>query len=497
MNEFEQPEEMKNNSVDENNNVSDNNSGQDNQFVNMSTNDYLSHIANRNDNSNYYYDTRYNSGNKSNNYQSYDNNLYFDENEKKKKKVKKIKNKKSKTLLLLKKTTAIAASAAIFGGVSGGVFYLINGNELKEYNKNASNNKITIGTYDLVNDNTTENGSIISANNNSADMSNMSVSELAQNVMPSVVSVSITATVKYNQWFFGSYEYESEGSGSGIIIGKNNEELLMVTNNHVVKDANTVSVKFIDDEVYDAQVKGTDSDNDLAIIVVKLSDLSEDTLSKIKVARVGSSDALQVGEQVVAIGNALGYGQSVTTGIVSALDRVVDTNVTPLIQTDAAINPGNSGGAMFNMRGEVVGINSSKYASTDVEGMGYAIPISQVQNIIDDLMNRETRQKVDADKVGYMGIGCENIDDQVKSIYNIPGGVLITEVAEGSAAEAAGIKKNSIITKFDGQTIKNYDELINLLQYYEAGETVDVTIQKLVDGDFQEEVLSVKLGKKK
>lgn len=480
-------------------------------YYNMSTSDYMQHIANQtmgSDAGNGTYDRFSDDVSHTSEREDVLHGNVEDENGKVKAKHKikktRVKNKRksnSKMINVLKKTTAIAASAAIFGGVSGGVFNLIIGDELREYNKNSQKNNITIGTYDLINNNqstTTEgSGSIISANQNATGVTSMDVSALTQNVMPSVVSVSITATVTYNQWFLGSYEYESEGSGSGIIIGKNDEELLMVTNNHVVSDANTVSVKFIDDQVYDAQVKGTDSDNDLAVIAVKLSDLSEETLGQIKVARVGSSDELNVGEQVVAIGNALGYGQSVTTGIVSALNRVVDTNVTPLIQTDAAINPGNSGGALFNMKGEVVGINSSKYASTEVEGMGYAIPISQVQNIIDELMNRETRQKVDKEKMGYIGIACENIDNQIKSIYNIPGGVLVTDVYEGTGAQKAGLTKNTIITKFDGQTIKSYEDLSKLLQYYEAGETVEITIQKMVGGEFEEEVLSVTLSPRK
>ncbi|MBR3833221.1 MAG: trypsin-like peptidase domain-containing protein [Lachnospiraceae bacterium] len=325
----------------------------------------------------------------------------------------------------------------------------------------------------------------------------LDVSDIASNVMPSVVSITIKSVTEYNAGFFGqTYEYESEGSGSGIIIGENDEELLIVTNNHVVADADTVSVAFIDEQVYEAKVKGTDSDSDLAIIVVDLEDISAETLAQIKIATIGSSDELKVGEQVVAIGNALGYGQSVTTGIVSAKNRTNETNSTPLIQTDAAINPGNSGGALLNMKGEVVGINSSKLASYDVEGMGYAIPITEVESIINNLMSRETREKVAEEERGYLGIGCQTISEDVSYMYGLPVGALVSEVMDGSAAKKAGIKKNYIITKFDGQTISSADGLVNTLEYYRAGETVDVVVMYPDDDEYKEKTVSVTLGKK-
>ena len=325
----------------------------------------------------------------------------------------------------------------------------------------------------------------------------MDVSSIAENVMPSIVAITIKSVEEYGYGFFGqTYEYESEGSGSGIIIGENDTELLIVTNNHVVSDADTVSVSFIDDSVYDAKVKGTDSDSDLAIIVVDLDDLSEDTKAAIKVAKLGSSEELKVGEQVVAIGNALGYGQSVTTGIVSALNRVNSTNSTPLIQTDAAINPGNSGGALLNMNGEVIGINSSKYASTDVEGMGYAIPISEVENILEDLMNRETREKVDEERVGYLGVGCATVSEEASLAYSMPQGALVSEVKSGSPAEKAGIKRNNIITEFDGIDITSAEQLVELLEYYEAGESVTVTVAYLDDDEYVEKEIQVVLGRR-
>ena len=238
-----------------------------------------------------------------------------------------------------------------------------------------------------------------------------------------------------------------------------------------------------------------DGDNDLAIIVVPLEKLSADTIASIKIAEMGNSDELKVGEQVVAIGNALGYGQSVTTGIVSAKDRIVETNATPLIQTDAAINPGNSGGALLNMQGQVIGINSSKYASYDVEGMGYAIPVSKVEPIINELMNRETREKVEEEHKGYLGISCSTISYEMSQIYGMPAGVMVSEVIEGSAAERAGIKRNNIITKFDGQTVASAEALINLLDYYRVGEEVTVTLMFLDDDEYVEKTVRVVLGR--
>ncbi len=325
----------------------------------------------------------------------------------------------------------------------------------------------------------------------------LDVSEVAESVMPSVVAITIKSIEEYNYGFFGgTYEYESEGSGSGIIIGENDTELLIVTNNHVVSDASKVSVSFIDESVYEANVKATDSDSDLAIIVVPLADLTEETRNVIKVAKLGNSDELKVGQQVVAIGNALGYGQSVTTGIVSAVNRMNSTNVTPLIQTDAAINPGNSGGALINMKGEVIGINSSKYASTQVEGMGYAIPISEVENILNDLMNRETREKVTEERVGYLGVGCATIDENASAIYGLPAGALVSEVMDNSPAEHAGIEKNDIIIEFDGIDINSAEQLVDLLEYYEAGEKVNITILHLDDNQYKEIDIEVKLGRR-
>ena len=301
-------------------------------------------------------------------------------------------------------------------------------------------------------------------------------------------------------FFGGVQQYPSESSGSGIIVGQNDSEILVATNNHVVADADTITVAFDDDAVYEAQVKGTDSDNDLAVVAVKISDMSEDTLKSIKVVSIGNSDELEIGEQVVAIGNALGYGQSVTSGWISAVDREVTDEegktTGKLIQTDAAINPGNSGGALLNMQGELIGINSAKAAATEVEGMGYAIPVSVAQPILDELMNRETRYKADEDHAGYIGVTCLNVDSTSAQTYGIPLGAFVDSVEEGGPAQTAGIQKGDVIVKFDGMTVSGSSDLVGKLEYYQAGETVEVVISRAQNGEYQEQTVSVTLGKK-
>ncbi len=386
-----------------------------------------------------------------------------------------------------KKGVAVVASAAVFGGVAGGAFYGIAGNQIKKLDALMNTTTEVASTTSAP---TTESLSLTST----ASVGNgMDVSTIAENVMPSVVAINISAIVEQQGMFGYTQQYEAEGSGSGIIIGENDSELLMVTNNHVVSDATTVNVTFADGESYEAQVKSTDSDTDLAIVVVKLSDIKESTMNQIKIATIGDSDSLKVGEQVVAIGNALGYGQSVTTGIVSAKDRTNSTNTTPLIQTDAAINPGNSGGALLNMKGEVIGINSSKYSDTTVEGMGYAIPITAVQDRLDDLMNRQTREKVSEEEKGYLGISCQTVSSDVSEAYGIPAGVLVAEVQSGSAAEKAGIKKNYVITKIDGQSISSAEELTEKLNYYKSGETVPITYEYMKNNEYTEKTVDVTL----
>lgn len=299
---------------------------------------------------------------------------------------------------------------------------------------------------------------------------------------------------------------ETESAGSGFIIGKNEDELLIVTNCHVVENADTISVCFIDDQAYEADIKGTDSVNDLAVIAIPLNSISTDTMAQIKIAAIGDSDALKVGEQVVAIGNALGYGQSVTTGIVSAKNRTIndgnsmvntstgDEEMPTYIQTDAAINPGNSGGALVNMNGEVVGINSAKMSSTEVEGMGYAIPISRVSDIIETLMNETSRTKVEESRKSNIGISGVTVDESVSQIYGIPAGVFIADVTAGGAAEEAGIAKGDVITEFDGRTVTGVEELQEILQYYAAGETVEITLKVPDTGEYSDKTVSLTLG---
>ena len=301
-------------------------------------------------------------------------------------------------------------------------------------------------------------------------------------------------------------EQEVEGSGSGIIVGKNDDELLIATNYHVVSGADTLSVAFVDGNAVEASVKGFDEERDLAVVSVSLDDIDKDTMDAISVAKIGSSDDLKVGEQVVAIGNALGYGQSVTTGIVSAKNRRMDSdnntvtdgsddssNGVNLIQTDAAINPGNSGGALLNMEGEVVGINSAKLASTEVEGMGYSIAISDVTDILQNLMNETSRDKLDDSEHGTIGIKCISVSSEAVQMYGIPAGVFVSEVTEGGAADKAGLKANSVITEFNGKTVSSADQLIEYLSYYEPGEEVELTVQVPKGTGYEEETIKVTL----
>lgn len=358
-----------------------------------------------------------------------------------------------------------------------------------------------------------------------------SVSDVAKAAMPTVVaitSVSIQEIPNYFRAFGFGYgdtqQYSSEGSGSGIIVGENDDELLIATNNHVVDGATTLSVCFAGNDVVNAEaetvnmssesdsdgdvnvedavsakIKGTDETNDLAVVAVQKSDIPEDTLSQIKIAQLGDSDSVEVGEQVVAIGNALGYGQSVTSGWISALNRSISTSdgttSDGLIQTDAAINPGNSGGALLNMQGEVVGINSAKYADSAVEGMGYAIPISKAQPILENLMNRQTRDKVEDDsKAAYLGVTSADLSMEAIQMYDMPEGAFVIRVDKDSAAGEAGIQKGDIIVSFDGQTVSGREDLENKLAYYEAGESVDVVVSRADNGEYVQKTISVTLG---
>lgn len=322
------------------------------------------------------------------------------------------------------------------------------------------------------------------------------VSDVVEKVMPAMVSIVNNFTETANV-FGQQYTQEEAASGSGIIVGKTDDELLIVSNNHVVESADTLNVTFIDGSEAQAQVKGLDSDMDLAVIAVSLNDLSDDTKNAITVATLGSSDDLKLGEPVIAIGNALGYGQSVTNGIVSALNREItlENGATgTFIQTNAAINPGNSGGALLNMNGEVIGINSNKIGGTAVEGMGYAIPITSASPIIADLMERQTRTKVAEDEVGYIGISPQEVTSQISQMYNMPEGIYVVSVEEGSAAANAGIMKGDIITKFDGSSISSYSDLQKMLQYYAAGDSATITVQRPQNGEYVSIELNLTLG---
>lgn len=322
------------------------------------------------------------------------------------------------------------------------------------------------------------------------------VSDVVEKVMPAMVSIVNNFTETANV-FGQQYTQEEAASGSGIIVGKTDDELLIVSNNHVVESADTLNVTFIDGSEAQAQVKGLDSDMDLAVIAVSLNDLSDDTKNAITVATLGSSDDLKLGEPVIAIGNALGYGQSVTNGIVSALNREItlENGATgTFIQTNAAINPGNSGGALLNMNGEVIGINSNKIGGTAVEGMGYAIPITSASPIIADLMERQTRTKVAEDEVGYIGISLQEVTSQISQMYNMPEGIYVVSVEEGSAAANAGIMKGDIITKFDGSSISSYSDLQKMLQYYAAGDSATITVQRPQNGEYVSIELNLTLG---
>ena len=323
------------------------------------------------------------------------------------------------------------------------------------------------------------------------------VSEIVKNTMPSVVSITNLSVQQVQNFFGGIQQYESESAGSGIIIAQNENELLIVTNNHVVEGNNSLTVSFIDEESVHAHVKGTDAPRDLAVIAVSLEDVKESTLEKIAVAQMGDSAKLQVGEPVIAIGNALGYGQSVTTGIVSAVNRRLEDFDSNLIQTDAAINPGNSGGALMNVNGEVIGINTVKVAQNAVEGMGYAIPISDASDIITELMNQKTKTRVPERQRGSLGVQGTDVTVDAAQMYGMPAGFYVVDVMKNSAAERAGIKKGCIITKIGGTTVDGGESVQGELQYYRAGEEVDVTIQiQGADGEYREKVVTVKLDKK-
>lgn len=416
-----------------------------------------------------------------------------------------------------KKAGATIAFAVIFGLVAAVVFQAAN--FAADRFLNTGKSSVQIKTTDSVDLQETASDDS-TADKVLSDSENGTVAAVAQASMPSVVAIT-TVSVQEIPSFFGysSHQYKSASTGSGIIVGDNDDELLIATNNHVVDGATTLSVCFIGDDVANAEtetvnagdngdlnvedavsakIKGTDADNDLAVVAVKKSDIPEDTLNQIKIAQIGSSDDLAVGQQVVAIGNALGYGQSVTSGWISALNRTISTddgtNSTGLIQTDAAINPGNSGGALLNMKGELIGINSAKYADSAVEGMGYAIPISKAKPILEELMNRETREKVDSSKKGYLGVSLANLTTEAIEMYNMPTGAFVRSVEDDSPAQEAGICKGDIIVKFDGQKVSDGDDLLDKLQYYKSGEKIEAVIARATNGEYEENTIELTLG---
>lgn len=390
------------------------------------------------------------------------------------------------------KVAGITAAALLFGTVAGGTMFGVNtaGEYLRQQYGPKEETKVSVETAGTV---TTQQPTAIAA----SPVLVTDVSSIVESAMPSVVAITNTMVLEQRTWFGSSQRYEVPSSGSGIIVGQNDEELLIVTNNHVVEDSKDLTVTFIDDTSVAAAIKGTDSENDLAVIAIPVSDISAETMGAIKVAKLGDSDELKVGQGVIAIGNALGYGQSVTVGYVSALDREVraqDEVSRNLLQTDAAINPGNSGGALLNMRGEVIGINAAKYSSTEVEGMGYAIPVSKVQDIINELMNRKTRVEVETSKQGYLGIQGTNIDESAASMYGMPKGVYVYKIVENGAAAGSDLREKDIITKFDGQTIRSMADLQEMLTYYEGGSTVDLTVRSLENGEYVERTVTITLG---
>ena len=384
----------------------------------------------------------------------------------------------------MKKVALVVGAAVLFGAVGGvtmqGPSYLTG----KLLGKNT---KSTVGTTKTVsNAKLTTSTSTVTSD----------VSDIVENTLPSIVSITNMSVQEVQNFFGGISQQESESAGSGIIISQNDSELLVVTNNHVVEGSDTLTVTFNDGNSVEAQIKGTDSARDLAVVAVPLDKISDDTMNAIKVATLGDSDSLKVGEPAVAIGNALGYGQSVTTGIVSATGRTIDGFDGEYIQTDAAINPGNSGGALLNANGEVIGINSAKINSSAVEGMGVAIPISDASDVIQNLMNKETRSKVSDEERGYLGIKGYDVSEEGAQMYNMPTGVYVKEVMSGGGAEKAGLTKGSIITGFEGSSISGMSSLQEQLQYYKAGEEVTLTVQiPDKNGEYTEKDIKVTLGK--
>lgn len=430
-------------------------------------------------------------------------------------------NRNDKIRKIAKKGLTFSLCAVLAGGLAAGSFEGVNklagwsGATTVEAASNKDETTLTYAKSEKKDADASDSKSDTGKDTGSTAKGSLDVSEIVSEALPSIVSIT-TKSVQEVQNYFGMYgmygyapqqqEQEVEGSGSGIIVGKNDDELLIATNYHVVEGADTLSVAFTDGNAVEASVKGFDEERDLAVVSVSLDDVEDDTMDAVSIANIGSSDDLKVGEQVVAIGNALGYGQSVTTGIVSAKNRRMDSDnntVTDgsddssdgvnLIQTDAAINPGNSGGALLNMEGEVVGINSAKLASTEVEGMGYAIAISDVTDILQNLMNETSRDKLDDSEHGVLGIKGSSVSSEAVQMYGIPAGVFVKKVTEGGAADKAGLKENSVITEFNGKTVSSINPLSEYLSYYEPDEEVELTVQVPHGTSYKEETVKVTL----
>ena len=382
----------------------------------------------------------------------------------------------------------VVCTGLVFGVVASAAFQTSNIVAGKVLGTTQTTNKTAKTT-------TTANSAKLTTSSNSSS-GTANVTEVAKNAMPSIVSITNMSVQEVQNFFGGTQKQKSESAGSGIIVGQNDSELLIVTNNHVVEGSSTLTVTFIDEESVEADIKGTDSDKDLAVVAVPLSKIKDSTMNKIAVATLGDSDKTQVGDQVIAIGNALGYGQSVTTGIVSAKERTMDSYDGKLLQTDAAINPGNSGGALLNANGEVIGINSAKIATETVEGIGYAIPVSDVSDLITNLMNQKTKTKVAESERGYIGIKGVDVTSDSAQMYNMPTGVYVSEVISGGGAEKAGITKGAVITGIEGTTVDGMDALQEQLQYYKAGEKVKITVQtQSKNGEYEKKDFEVTLGK--
>ena len=382
----------------------------------------------------------------------------------------------------------VVCTGLVFGVVASAAFQTSNIVAGKVLGTTQTTNKTAKTT-------TTANSAKLTTSSNSSS-GTANVTEVAKNAMPSIVSITNMSVQEVQNFFGGTQKQKSESAGSGIIVGQNDSELLIVTNNHVVEGSSTLTVTFIDEESVEADIKGTDSDKDLAVVAVPLSKIKDSTMNKIAVATLGDSDKTQVGDQVIAIGNALGYGQSVTTGIVSAKERTMDSYDGKLLQTDAAINPGNSGGALLNANGEVIGINSAKIATETVEGIGYAIPVSDVSDLITNLMNQKTKTKVAESERGYIGIKGVDVTSDSAQMYNMPTGVYVSEVISGGGAEKAGITKGAVITGIEGTTVDGMDALQEQLQYYKAGEKVKITVQtQSKNGEYEIRDVEVTLGK--